>query len=211
VLGAAGAVTLAAGLTGLALVTHRQLGWVIVALGLCGTGLGMAFPALTAGALRGSGDLVARAARTVAARDAGLVLGLLILTPVFVDELSTASSRAIPPIAREVIAAPIPDNLKAELAAGLLAANAKAPQSRPPDIGPAFAAVEAQASAPARAFLARLQDSVQSVIERAATRSFRRPLLYCALFALLVIPLLVLRLSRVARPDVATTGPTPRN
>jgi len=49
------------------------------------------------------------------------------------------------------------------------------------------------------------------VIERAATHSFRRPLLYCALFALLVIPLLVLRLSRLARPDVATTGPIPRN
>jgi hypothetical protein len=33
-------------------------------------------------------------------------------------------------------------------------------------------------------------------MEHAATHSFRRPLLYCALFALLVIPLLALRLRR---------------
>jgi hypothetical protein len=34
---------------------------------------------------------------------------------------------------------------------------------------------------------------VKSQIEHAATRAFRKPLLYCALFALLVLPLLALR------------------
>jgi predicted MFS family arabinose efflux permease len=195
-LGAAGTVALAAGLTVLAVVSHRQLGWVVVALGLCGTGLGMAFPAFTLYALSSSGKPAARAARTVAARDAGIVLGLLILTPVLVHELNTASNRAVSQVAAAVIAANIPDDLKAQLATGLLAANASAPQSRLPDIGPPFAQVEAQASAPTRAKLVGLKSQVQSQIEHAATHSFRRPLLYCALFALLVIPLLAFRLRR---------------
>jgi hypothetical protein len=191
-----GTVALAAGLTVLAVVSHRQLGWVVVALGLCGTGLGVAFPAFTLYALRSSGKPAARAARTVAARDAGIVLGLLILTPVFVHELNTASDRAVSQVAAAVFTAPIPDDLKAQLAAGLLAANANAPQSRLPDIRPAFARVEAQASAPTRAKLVGLRSQVQSQIEHAATHGFRRPLLYCALFALLVIPLLAFRLRR---------------
>jgi MFS family permease len=64
-LGAIGAVTLAAGLTALALVSHRQLSWVILARAACGTGLGMAFPALTEAALKRSpGSPVDPAART---------------------------------------------------------------------------------------------------------------------------------------------------
>jgi MFS family permease len=195
-LGAAGTVALAAGLAVLAVVSHRQLGWVVAGLGLCGAGLGMAFPAFTLYALGSAGKPAARAARTVAARDAGIVLGLLILTPVFVDELHTASNRAVSQVAAAVFTAQIPDDLKAQLAAGLLAANANAPQSRLPDIGPAFARVQARASAPTRAKLVSLESEVQSQIEHAATHSFRRPLLYCALFALLVIPLLALRLRR---------------
>jgi predicted MFS family arabinose efflux permease len=195
-LGALGTVALAAGLTVLAVVSHRQLGWVVVALGLCGTGLGMAFPAFTLCALRSSGKPAARAARTVAARDAGIVIGLLILTPVFVHELNTASNRAVSQVASAVLTAQVPDDLKAQLAAGLLAANASAPQSRVPDIGPPFARVEAQASAPIRGTLVGLESRVQSQIERAVTDSFRRPLLYCTLFALLVIPLLAFRLRR---------------
>jgi predicted MFS family arabinose efflux permease len=195
-LGATGTVALAAGLTVLAVMSHRQLGWVVVALGLCGAGLGMAFPAFTLYALGSSGEPAARAARTVAARDAGIVLGLLILTPVFVHELKTASKRAVPQVAAAVFNAQIPDDLKAQLAAGLLAANANTPQSRLPEIGPPFARVEAQATAPTRGKLVGLKSEVQSQIEHAATHSFRRPLLYCALFALLVIPLLAFRLRR---------------
>jgi hypothetical protein len=118
----------------------------------------------------------------------------VILTPVFVHELNAASNRAVSQVAAAVLTAQIPDDLKAQLAAGLLAANANAPQSRLPDIGPPFARVEAQASAPTRGKLVGLKTEVQSLIEHAATHSFRRPLLYCALFTLLVIPLLAFRL-----------------
>jgi MFS family permease len=207
--GALGAVTLAVGLTVLAFIAHRELGLVVLALALCGTGLGLAFPTLTEAALRSRGSTVARAARTIAARDAGLVLGLLVLTPIFVNQLNAAPNRAIPPITQAVLGARIPIVLKIRLAAGLLAANAHAPQSQLPDIGPTFAHVAAQASPADRGQLVLLRVSVGSLIQQAATRSFRRPMLYCALFALLVLPLLALRAARQrrSRPS-ADEGPS---
>ena len=183
----AGAIALAVGLGGLALVSRRELAWVVVDLGLCGVGMGLVFPALTAAALRTPGPQMLSAARTVAARDAGLVLGLLILTPVFVHGLSGASSRAIPPVTRAVVSAPISIVLKLQIGAGLIAANNHASQSQLPDINPTFAQA-AQADPSGAPQLTALRDQVQNLIERAATRAFRRPLLYCALFALLAIP-----------------------
>ncbi|HWE11610.1 MAG TPA: MFS transporter [Solirubrobacteraceae bacterium] len=205
----AGAVTLAAGLAGLALVSHRQLGWVVVALALCGTGLGLTVPPLTAASLRSPGLLLRRAARTIAAHDAGLVLGLLILTPVFVNNLDAAPKRAIPPITTDVLAAPIPILLKLQIGAGLLAADKHASPGRLPDIAPAFDRAASSANGPTAARLVVLQQQVQDLIERAATRSFRQPLLYCALFALMAIPALVLGRWPAARRSLSRAPTEP--
>jgi MFS family permease len=204
-----GAVALAAGLAGLSLVSHRQLGWVLIALGLCGTGLGLTVPALTMASLRSPGPLLRRAARTIAAHDAGLVLGLLLLTPVFVHSLSAAPKRAIAPIATDVLTAPIPILLKLQVGAGLIAADRHASPGRLPDIGPAFARAARSASGPTAAHLAVLRQQVQDLIERAATRSFRQPLLYCALFALLAIPAMALGLWPTTRPGLPSAPAEP--
>ena len=50
-LGATGAVLLAVGLVLLALATHRQIALAVIGLVLCGAGLGLAYPGLTAAAL----------------------------------------------------------------------------------------------------------------------------------------------------------------
>ncbi len=192
--GTIGAVTLAVGLTILALLTHRQLAPALLGLALCGTGLGLSFPALTDTALGGRGQLLARVARTIAARDAGLVLGLLILTPVFVDQLKAAPGRAFPPIVKAIFGAPMSNNQKLQLGYGLLGAEARAPQAQLPDFGPPFAKVAKNVSPSTRLVLARVQANVHAAVERAATKSFQKPLLYCAIFALLVLPLLLLRL-----------------
>jgi MFS family permease len=191
--GALGAVALALGLAVLALISHREPGLAALALALCGTGLGVAFPTLTEAALSSGGSAVSRAARTIAARDTGLVVGLLILTPIFVNQLKGTSDRATPPITAAVLGAPIPILDKVALGAGLLAADAHAPQAQLPDIGPAFAQVADHATPAQRGQLALLRVSVGSLIQRAATRSFQSPLLYCALFAVLAVPLLGLR------------------
>ncbi len=192
-LGAAGAALVGLGLVCLGLLTHRALGLVVLALAFCGAGLGLGFPGLTTAALRSRGVAAARAAKTVAARDAGLVLGLLVLTPVFVNQLHAVSKKPTAQAARAVLAAPLPLIMKGELAIRLEAAVAAAPVSRPPDIAPAFAKVSATATASQKVELAVLEKQLNTIIQRAATHAFRRPYLYAALLALLALPLLGFR------------------
>lgn len=196
VLGAVGSALVAVGLIAASLVTHRELGLVIVALALVGTGLGLAFPGLTTAALEGVGRIVARAGKTVAARDAGIVLGLLVLTPVFVDQLNHAPNKALPEATRAVLLAPMPLNVKFSLAPGLIADYKRSPQSELPDFGPTFAHAAARASPSERAALSGLHKQLDSIVQSAATSAFRLPLRYGAIFAIVVIPLLGLGLWR---------------
>ena len=195
-LGAVGSALVAAGLIGLSFLTHRELGWVIVTLALVGTGLGLAFPGLTTAALRSGGPAAVRAAKTVAARDAGIVLGLVVLTPVFVNQLNKAPNQALPAATKAVLTAPIPSNLKVSLAPGLVADYKNAPQSQLPNFAPTFAQASAHATASDRAALHDLHNRLDSIVQRAATSAFKVPLRYGAIFAIIVLPLLGLRLSR---------------
>ncbi len=189
--GAAGAVVLAIGLAGLAFVAQREILLALLALALCGAGLGLAFPALTRAALGTHGPPVARAARTVAAREGGLVFGLLLLTPILVSQLNGAPARATPEIVKSLIVAPISTPTAKTLGAGLLIANARTPQSQLPDFGPAFAHAAEGTTPGTRTVLAALKKQIDVIVERAVTRSFRTPLLLCALISLLALPLLV--------------------
>jgi MFS family permease len=192
-LGTLGAALVAVGLIGLSFVTHRELGLVIIALALVGTGLGLAFPGLTTAALRSGGPVAARAARTVAARDGGIVVGLLVLTPVFVNQLNTAGDQAVPTATKAVLTAPIHPGLKVSLAAGLAAANKAAPQSQLPDFGPAFARAGAHATPAERANLRDLHKQLDSIAQGAATSAFKVPYRIGALFAIAVLGLLGFR------------------
>jgi MFS family permease len=196
-LGAVGATLVAAGLLVLSLLTHRELGWVIAALALVGMGLGLAFPGLTTAALRSGGTAVAEAAKTVAARDAGIVLGLLVLTPVFVDQLKSAPNQAQPAATKAVLLAPIPLGTKISLAGGLVADYKNAPQSQLPNFTPTFAQASANANPSERAALGALHTQLDAIVQRAAASAFKLPLRYGAIFALLVLPLLGFRLIRI--------------
>jgi MFS family permease len=188
--GAAGAVVLAIGLAGLAFVPHREIVLALLALALCGGGLGLAFPALTRAALGTHGPPVARAARTIAAREGGLVFGLLLLTPILVSQLNGAPARATPAIVKSLIIAPISTPTAKTLGAGLLVANARAPESQLPDFGPAFVDAAKGTSPTTHTVLARLKKQIDAIVQRAVTRSFRTPLLLCALISLLALPAL---------------------
>jgi predicted MFS family arabinose efflux permease len=192
-LAALGAALVAAGLIGLSFVTHRALGLVIITLGLVGTGLGLAFPGLTTAALRSGGPAAARAAKTVAARDAGIVLGLLVLTPIFVTQLHQAPNQALPAATKAVLTASLASDLKFALAPGLVAAYKNAPESELPDFGPTFAQVRAHATPSQRTALRDLHSQLDSIVQRAATSAFKLPLRYGAIFAISVLLLLSLR------------------
>src|SRR5262249_51939377 len=145
-LAALGAILLAGGLVVIAFVPAGSVPLIVLALLVCGAGLGLAFTSLTAAALGGSGSATTRAGRTVVARDAGLVIGLLILTPIFVGDLNAAPQKAIPNVAGAVAAAPLPDSVKSELGTGLVKVYSYTPQGSLPDLDPAFAPVRRDAS-----------------------------------------------------------------
>ena len=194
-LGAAGAVLLAAGLLILAFTTHPQVAVAVLALLLCGAGLGLAYPGLTASALASGGSTTARAAKTIAARDLGLVLGLLVLTPVFSDRLNSVINSTVPQ--REATAAlesaPISARTKIVLGTRLLAALSASGTTALPNIAPAFTQTEATAPASERPALAKLQGRMNVILgqtQRTLTHAFKLPFIYAAVFALLVLPVL---------------------
>ena len=194
VLGAAGAVLVLVGLIGLALPTQKEVAVAVVALVLCGAGLGLAYPGLTAAALESGGSTSARAARTVAARDLGLVIGLLILTPLFVARLNLVNTTAPEQRAEAlVLTAPVSPAVKGPLIVRLLRALNAAGTTSLPDLAPAFAAVTPGASPADRTALASLKtklDAIVTTTQGSLTHAFRRPFAYAAIFALLVLPLL---------------------
>ena len=105
--------------------------------GLVGLGLGLTVDSLTQSALR---DRVPRALHggwTIAARHGGIVVGLLILTPIFTSDLKDAQRPAQEAIAAQVLDSDLPATSKLKLAEGL-GAQLEAEDGRVPDLSIAF-------------------------------------------------------------------------
>jgi MFS family permease len=187
----AGSILISGGLAALALLPDANPAWTIPAQLLIGFGLGLTVDSLTQSALR---DRVPRALHggwTIAARHGGIVVGLLILTPIFTADLRDAQRPAQEAIAAQVLDSDLPASSKLKLADGL-GVQLEAERGRVPDLSVAFddAALPAEQAAQAGALEVRLDDQ----LERAATRAFRAAFLAAALLALLaVIPALFLR------------------
>jgi MFS family permease len=187
----AGSVLIAGGLTGLALLPGAELGWTLAPQVLIGLGLGLSIDSLTAAALR---DRIPRALHggwTIAARHAGVVVGLAILTPIFTADLHHAETPAKEAIASLVLDAPLPASTKLDLAEQL-GRRLSAERGRVPDLRPAFKNLRLPArQAPAAA---ALEHGLDDQLARAATRAFRTAFFVAAGLALLALgPALALR------------------
>ena len=187
----AGSVLIAGGLTGLALLPGAKPVWTLAPQVLIGLGLGLSVDSLTAAALR---DRIPRAVHggwTIAARHAGVVVGLAILTPIFTADLHRAETPAKEAIASLVLDAPLPASTKLDLAEQL-GRRLVAEGGRVPDLRPAFRNLRVPApQAPAAAALER---GLEDQLTRAATRAFRTAFLVAAGLALLaLLPALALR------------------
>ncbi len=180
----AGSVLIAGGLTGLALLPAADVVWTLAPQVLVGLGLGLSIDSLTAAALR---DRIPRALHggwTIAARHAGVVLGLVILTPIFTANLRDAEAPAKEAIASLVLDAPLPASTKLALADGL-GRRLVAERGRVPDLRPAFSNLRLPATqAPAAE---ALQRDLEDELMRAATRAFRTAFLVAAGLALLAL------------------------
>ena len=187
----AGAVAMAGGLAALALLPGASAVWTLAPQALVGLGLGLTVDSLTAVALR---DRVPRALHggwTIAARHGGIVVGLLLLTPVFTADLRDAREPAQQAIAAQVLDSRLPAASKLALAEGL-GEQLAAEGGRVPDLAPAFAQADLPAAQTVRA--EALERGLDDQLERAATGAFANAFLLAGLLALLaVVPALFLR------------------
>ncbi|MDP1848871.1 MAG: MFS transporter [Solirubrobacteraceae bacterium] len=188
----AGSVLVAGGLAALGLMPGAHAYWSLAPQLAIGLGLGLALATLIGASIgdAGAGDertapaaVAGPAAWTVAARHAGICIGLLLLTPVFTADLE----RVRPPAERaglsHVLDAPLPLAAKIDLAQALEIEVGQAAAQELPDLDAAFAAVEV--SAADRPVVDDLHEELNEELDRGATEAFSRSFLFAALLALL--------------------------
>ena len=178
---AAGALVGAGGLAALGLMPAAGWWWTVPAQVLVGIGLALSLGGLTEAALAGRSRPALHGGVTIASRHAGIVLGLLLLTPVFVADLGVQRARAEQKGVELVIDSGIAPSTKLRLAARL-ATDIQRQPGRLPDVRRTINALDAgQQERPA---LNALADRLDDRLDAAATSSFSRSFLLAALLAL---------------------------
>lgn len=177
----AGCLLVSGGLAALALLPAADLAWTLAPQILIGLGLGLTVEPLTANALDGRLPRLWQGGATIGARHAGVVVGLLILTPVFTADLRAAQIPAQEAIAALVLDAPLTAETKIDLAQGL-ATQLADERGRVPDLRPAFAALEVGPQA--QAVADDLAQALDEQLQRAATQAFGDSFLLAAGLAL---------------------------
>jgi MFS family permease len=193
---AAGAVLLAGGLAALGLLPGSSPAWTIAPQVLVGLGLGLLVTGLTRVAVPEGATAARDASLTILARHAGVVVGLLLLTPVFTADLDAQQRPTEMAALSELLDAPLPLTVKVRLATAL-ADVVEAADGRIPDLQPAFA--KANAGPERAAALRELRAQMDEQLDRAGTEAFSRSFLVAAVFALLaLLPIGFLRLRESA-------------
>ena len=167
---AVGCFLVAGGLTGLALLPAAELAWTVAPQALVGLGLGLTVDQLTAQAMHLRQPRVEHASWTIAARHLGVVVGLAILTPIFVGDLQDAQVPAQEAITALVLDAPLTAQDKIDLAKALGSELANQ-EGRVPDLRRAFATTDFEPDA--RAAAAELERDLDDQLQRAVTHAFR--------------------------------------
>lgn len=179
-----GAILLAGGLAALGLLPDANVIWVIAPQILAGAGLSLVLSALTEAALSGRSSAAIHGGWTIAARHIGVVVGLLVLTPVFTHQLDVQRDRALDAGTAVLLDSEIPATGKIELGSRL-AEQVDRESDRVPDVAPAFdpMPVDPVERQDWEAVLVAIEDQ----LDRAATHAFSLPFLISALFGLLAL------------------------
>jgi MFS family permease len=191
---ACGVILLAGGLAALALLPRSGWAWTIPPQLLIGAGIGLTVAGLTQLAVEGRSDQVVHGGWTLAARHAGVVLGLVLLAPVLTSALEKNRDEAIRAGAAIVLDSQIPPLDKLGVAQDVLAEVDRANDvGKLPDVGRALA--DRPDDPEWRALLTGLEDQ----LDRAVTNAFSGPfLLASALTLCALVPLFFLRWRRRA-------------
>ena len=192
---ACGVILLAGGLTALALMPRAGWAWTIPPQILVGAGLGLTVRGLTELALKGRAEQVVHGGWTLAARHAGVVLGLVLLAPVLTTALDENRDEAIRAGAAVVLDSEIPPLDKLGVAQDVLDEVDRADEvGELPDVERALADRADDNDEEWSLLVASLQDQ----LDRAVTSAFSGPFLLASALALCaLIPLAFVRRRRV--------------
>ncbi len=186
---ASGVILVAGGLAALAFLPRAGWAWTIPPQLLVGAGVGLTLAGLTQIALAGRADQVVHGGWTLAARHAGVVLGLLLLAPVLTTALEESRDEAIRAGAAQVLDSGIPPLDKLGVAQDILDEVERAEKiGELPDVARAFEDRPDDDGYPE--LIAGLQDQ----LDRAVTNAFSGPFLLAAALALAaLVPVALMR------------------
>lgn len=186
---ASGVILVAGGLAALGVMPRAGWGWTIPPQLLVGAGVGLTLAGLTGYALAGRADQVVHGGWTLAARHAGVVVGLVLLAPVLTTALEESRDEAIRAGAAEVLDSEIPPLDKLRVAQDVLDEVARANEAGElPRVERAFE------DRPDDEEWRDLVTALQDQLDRAITSAFSGPFLLAALLAALaLVPVALLR------------------
>jgi MFS family permease len=181
---AAGAILVSGGLGGLALLPKAEVVLTLPPQILVGLGLSLVLSALTETALGGRAPQAIHGGWTISARHAGVVIGLLALTPVFTADIAQQRTDAINAGTAVILDSPVNPLLKIELAQRV-ADRLESEGGKVPTLGPAFEPLPSDAGE--RAEVEELRSELQDQLNRGATHAFSRSFGLAAILGLLAL------------------------
>jgi hypothetical protein len=188
---AAGAILVSGGLAGLAFLPHAEVALTLPPQLLIGVGLSLVLSALTETALGGRAPQAIHGGWTISARHAGVVIGLLALTPIFTHDIAQQREDAIDAGTAVILDSRVSPLIKLDLAQRI-GDRLGGEKGRVPTIGPAFEPLPEDPSD--RAEVEHLRDELQEQLNRGATHAFSPSFLLAALLGLLaLIPIALTR------------------
>jgi MFS family permease len=181
---AAGAILVAGGLGGLALLPDAEVILTVPPQLLVGVGLALVLSALTETALAGRAPQAIHGGWTISSRHAGVAVGLIALTPLFTADIAEQRREAIDAGTAVVLDSRVEPLLKLELAQRI-EDRLEGERGKVPTIGPVF---EPLPSDPAdQADVVALREELQDQLDRGATHAFSPSFGLGALIGLLAL------------------------
>jgi MFS family permease len=181
---AAGAILVSGGLAGLAFLPKATIALTLPPQVLVGIGLSLVLSALTETALGGRAPQAIHGGWTISSRHAGVVIGLLALTPIFTADIEQQRRDAIDAGTAVILDSSVNPLVKLDVAEKV---NERLEEERGkvPTIGPAFESLPADPVE--RAELEQLQGELQDQLDRGATHAFSTSFILAALLGLIAL------------------------
>jgi MFS family permease len=181
---AAGAILVSGGLAALAFLPKATIVLTLPPQALVGVGLSLVLSALTETALGGRAPQAIHGGWTISSRHAGVVIGLLALTPIFTADIDQQRHDAIDAGTAVILDSPVNPLLKIDLAEKV-SERLEEERGKVPTIEPAFEPLPTDPVE--RAEVKQLQGELQDQLDRGATHAFSTSFILAALLGLIAL------------------------